>query len=184
MEHYFVVSGLVLVTMSAVLFLCSWIFTTYALAQHFPLHKIASGVLAASSIAACGVVINWFYPLSFFMIIVPAVVCALMVHAIILLFNVYLKQVEHQSLLTFPRTLVLYLNYGFFGAAAIVLLHSNSSISINYFYYTAETSIKLGICIILYFLIKTKACTVNCDAPVSAQQSQIHHNNYPDSFED
>lgn len=162
LDNYFILHGLVVLTVSLIVVVVSWIFMQYTVSPiPFSFSRLCQGVASGAVVVFGAIVINKWYPLSFFKIVVPAMLCAAVVHSIIIVFNLHLQHLTQQTLLKFPKFLALSLNYAFFAAISIVTIHFGGATLEVFFYYLTDACIKVGVLVLLYLLMKIQACQIS-----------------------
>lgn len=181
LDNYFVLNGLVIATLSAILLLCSWIFTSYAVpvttveTKRITFSQIAQVIGVGAGLVFASTILNFFYPLTFFKIIVPSFLCAAVVHSIIIVFSLHLRH-HQQVLLKFPKFFALCLNYTFFSIIAFVVIYYNNPLVGVFFYYLTEAGVKVGVMTLLYLLLKLKVCHVS---EVHVERDIIYNDSAP-----
>ena len=162
LDNYFILHGLVIATASLIAIVLSSIFMQYAASPlPFSFLKLCQGIVSGAAVVFITIVINKLYPISLLKIFVPAMLCATVVHSIIIVFNLYVQHLTQQTLLKFPKFLALCLNYAFFATVSMGMIHFGGETLETFFYYLTDACIKLGVLVLLYLLIKTQACQIS-----------------------
>lgn len=164
-ENYYLLQGLVIATLSVVLIGLSWVFMRYA-AQPVPISftKLCQAIGSGALVVFAAVVINKLYPLSFFKVVVPAFLCAAVVHSIIIIFNLHVQYRTQQTLLKFPKFMAVCINYVFFAIVSLLVMYQGGASLETFFYYLTEACIKIGVVVILYLLLRNEGIQLGKDS--------------------
>lgn len=180
LDNYFVLHGLVISTLSAVILFLSWIVTRYLLHSSFSFTKLTYGIAGAVVVVWGAVIVNYYYP--FVMIIVPAFLCAAIIHSLIVVFTWYLAQQEY--FVQFPTTWALLGNYLFFSLTAFSIVYYNNGPLVIFFYYITEGCIKIGIVILLILILNIKRIATPVQLEKEVVYNPAHSESLMNSFDD